>query len=330
MHLAHLDGDTDSTDQRLLDAVEADHSRAGLHEKDLNHVGVAMRDSGLAGLKACPGKVGQVRQLPFSQHDLFENLRIVRDALVGNLAERGVFHDFCGGGLCHATDGVLKPIVNQMPRLFRSGCQQWLLAAVFALAGWSMPSPAAEPQRSSILILGDSLAAGYGLDPSEAFPALIQKKVDAARLNFLVVNAGVSGDTTAGGLRRMDWLLKRRIDVLLLELGGNDGLRGLSVEATRTNLQSIIDRARKANSAVKVVIAGMQMPPNMGEDYNQRFQQVFSDLATTNNTALIPFLLKNVGGNPELNQPDRIHPTAEGHKILAETVWQILEPVLKK
>ena len=217
-----------------------------------------------------------------------------------------------------------------MHRLFRSLGQRFLVGTALIIAAASTSSFAAETQRPTVLILGDSLAAGYGLDPSEAFPALIQKKVDAAKLNFLVVNAGVSGDTTAGGLRRMDWLLKRRIDVLLLELGGNDGLRGLSVEATRTNLQSIIDRAIKANPATKVVIAGMQMPPNMGEDYNQRFQQVFSDLAKTNNTALIPFLLKNVGGNPELNQLDRIHPTAEGHKILAETVWQILEPVLKK
>ena len=217
-----------------------------------------------------------------------------------------------------------------MPSQFLFRCRRWFLAAILVSAVLSTPSFAAAAPRPSVLILGDSLAAGYGLDPSEAFPALIQKKIDAAKLNFTIINAGVSGDTTAGGLRRMDWLLKRRIDVLLLELGGNDGLRGLSVEATRTNLQLIIDRARKANSAVKIVIAGMQMPPNMGDDYNQRFQQVFPDLAKTNNTALIPFLLKDVGGNPELNQPDRIHPTAEGHKIVAETVWQALEPVLKK
>jgi acyl-CoA thioesterase-1 len=217
-----------------------------------------------------------------------------------------------------------------MHRLFRSLGQRFLVSAALINAAASTATFSAETQRPTVVILGDSLAAGYGLDPSEAFPALIQKKVDAAKLNFLVINAGVSGDTTAGGLRRMDWLLKRRIDVLLLELGGNDGLRGLSVETTHTNLQLIIDRARKANSAVKIVIAGMQMPPNMGDDYNQRFQQIFPDLAKTNNTALIPFLLKNVGGNPELNQPDRIHPTAEGHKILAKTVWQVLEPVLKK
>ncbi|MBC8003038.1 MAG: arylesterase [Opitutaceae bacterium] len=217
-----------------------------------------------------------------------------------------------------------------MHSLIRSGCQRWLLAAAFASVIPSVPSFAAEVPRPTVLILGDSLAAGYGLDPSEAFPALIQKKADAAKLNFLVINAGVSGDTTAGGLRRMDWLLKRRIDVLVLELGGNDGLRGLSVEATRTNLQSIVDRARRANPTTKIVIAGMQMPPNMGEEYNTRFQQIFPEIAKANNAALIPFLLQDVGGKPELNQPDRIHPTAEGHRIVAETVWQVLEPVLKK
>ena len=217
-----------------------------------------------------------------------------------------------------------------MNRLFRSGCQRLIVAAALTVACFSPPTFAAEEPRPTILFLGDSLAAGYGIDPSEAFPALIQKKVEAARLNFSIVNAGVSGDTTAGGLRRMDWLLKRRVDVLVLELGGNDGLRGLSVETTRTNLQSIIDRALKANPATKIVIAGMQMPPNMGEDYNTRFQQVFPELAKVNHAILIPFLLKDVGGKPDLNQPDRIHPTAEGHKIVAETVWQILEPVLKK
>jgi acyl-CoA thioesterase-1 len=149
-------------------------------------------------------------------------------------------------------------------------------------------------------------------------------------LNFTVVNAGVSGDTTAGGLRRMDWLLKRKMDVLILELGGNDGLRGIPVTATRTNLQTIIDRARQKNPDVQIIIAGMQMPPSMGEDYTHAFQQVFPDIATANHAALIPFLLEGVGGHPELNQPDQIHPTAEGARIVAANVWKILQPILEK
>src|ERR1700722_14917348 len=186
------------------------------------------------------------------------------------------------------------------------------------------------PERKTIVVLGDSLAAGYGLDPSEAFPALLQSKIDAAGWNFTVINAGLSGDTTAGGLRRMDWLLKRKMDVLVMELGGNDGLRGISPAATRTNLQAIIDHARQKNPQIQIIVAGMQMPPNMGEEYNQAFQKIFPDIAKTNDAALIPFLLEGVGGHPDLNQPDHIHPTAEGDKIVAENVWKILAVVLQK
>lgn len=180
-----------------------------------------------------------------------------------------------------------------------------------------------------IVVLGDSLAAGYGIDPSEAFPALLQEKIDAAKLPFTVVNAGVSGDTTASGLRRIDWQLKKPIDVLLLELGGNDGLRGLTPEATRTNLQGIIDKTLAKNPNTEIVVAGMRMPDSMGEDYTAAYAKVFSDIAKTNNAALIPFLLEGVGGKAELNLPDRIHPTAEGHKIVAATIWKTLEPVLR-
>jgi acyl-CoA thioesterase-1 len=185
-------------------------------------------------------------------------------------------------------------------------------------------------ERKTVVILGDSLAAGYGLDLSEAFPALLQKKVDEAGLKFSVVNAGVSGDTSAGGLRRIDWLLKRRVDVLVLELGGNDGLRGIPATATKTNLQAIIDRAKQKSPQARIVIAGMQMPPNMGAEYTAAFAKVFPDLAKANNAALIPFLLEGVGGNPELNLPDLIHPTAEGQKIVAENVWKVLKPILEK
>ena len=191
-------------------------------------------------------------------------------------------------------------------------------------------SSSAQAERKTIVVLGDSLAAGYGLDPSEAFPALLQKKVDAAGLNFTVVNAGVSGDTSAGGLRRIDWLLKRPVHVLVLELGGNDGLRGIAVGSTKTNLQAIVDRTKQKYPQVKLVIAGMQMPSNMGKEYTAAFQTIFPELAKANDAALIPFLLEGVGGKPELNQPDLIHPTAEGQRIVADNVWAVLKPVLEK
>jgi acyl-CoA thioesterase-1 len=186
-----------------------------------------------------------------------------------------------------------------------------------------------EPERKVVLVLGDSLAAGYGLDPSEAFPALLQGKIDAAGLNWKVVNAGLSGDTSAGGMRRIGWLTKQKIDVLFLELGGNDGLRGIQPETTRTNLQTIINRTREKYPAVQIVIAGMQMPPNMGPDYVRKFEEVYPTLSRENHAALVPFLLEGVGGRPELNQADRIHPTVEGQRIVAENVWRILSPVLE-
>jgi acyl-CoA thioesterase-1 len=209
-----------------------------------------------------------------------------------------------------------------------------LLRVVLALLAASAAAPAADTNppapRPTIVVLGDSLAAGFGLDPTEAFPALLQKRVDDAALNFTVVNAGVSGDTSAGGLRRVDWLLKRRIDVLVLELGGNDGLRGISAGVTRTNLQAIIDRTKQKYPRTEMVIAGMQMPPNMGTEYNTAFARIFPDLARANNTALVPFLLEGVGGKPELNLPDLIHPTAEGQKIVADNVWKVLKPILER
>ena len=180
----------------------------------------------------------------------------------------------------------------------------------------------------TLVVLGDSLAAGLGVDPEQAFPALLQDKITAAGLNYTVVNAGVSGDTSADGLNRLNWLLRRRIDALLLELGGNDGLRGISVSATRENLQSIIDRLKQKYPDAKIIIAGMQMPPNMGADYTEAFRNLYPELAETNHAALVPFLLEGVGGRPGLNQPDHIHPTAEGHKIVAENVWKVLKPVL--
>ena len=180
-----------------------------------------------------------------------------------------------------------------------------------------------------ILILGDSITAGYGLEPDESYPALLQKKIDARGWKFRVVNAGQSGDTSASGLARLDWLLKNRVDVLVLELGGNDGLRGLPPETTRKNLQAIIDRTKQKYPEARIIIAGMKVPPNMGCDYAARFEATFRDLAKQNQAALIPFVLEGVGGIHELNLPDGIHPTAKGHEIVAQNVWKALEPVLK-
>jgi acyl-CoA thioesterase-1 len=220
-----------------------------------------------------------------------------------------------------------------MVNFFRNGVSiTALLAAWFPLAGAVFAQmddpPEANTNRPAILVLGDSLAAGLGVDPSEAYPALLQKKVDAAGLNFAVINGGVSGDTSAGGLRRINWYLRRRIDVLILELGGNDGLRGVPPAATRTNLQAIIDTAKKARPNMKIVIAGMRLPPNLGQDYTGAFEKIYPALARENRAALVPFLLEGVGGRPELNATDQIHPTAEGHQIVAENVWKILKPLL--
>lgn len=196
------------------------------------------------------------------------------------------------------------------------------------------PAPASESatnrsEPNVILFLGDSLSAGLGVRPDQAFPALIQNKIDALGWNFEVVNAGVSGDTTAGGLRRIEWLLKRKVDVLVLELGANDGLRGVSPQETKRNLQAIIDRTKRQYPNVKIVIAGMRLPPNLGFDYTAEFRSIFPELAKTNDAALIPFLLEGVGGDPRLNLLDQIHPSPEGHKIVAENVWTVLKPVLE-
>lgn len=179
-----------------------------------------------------------------------------------------------------------------------------------------------------VLFLGDSIAAGYGVEPEEAFPAIIQHKIDEEGWQFEVLNAGVSGDTSAGGLARIDWLLDYPAAVLVIELGGNDGLRGLPPEVTRRNLESIIERARERYPDVRIVLAGMQMPPNMGESYTDQFRRLYPDISEANDAVLIPFLLDGVGGDPVLNQPDGIHPTARGHAIIADTVWDYLRPIL--
>lgn len=183
----------------------------------------------------------------------------------------------------------------------------------------------------TILFFGDSITAGYGLDDTEdAFPGIIQTKIDSLDLKYQVVNSGVSGETSAGGKSRIEWILNQPIDIFVLELGANDGLRGIPVTETKANLQAIIDAVKEKSPDIKIVLAGMQMPPNMGQDYTSKFAAIFPDLAAENNIDLIPFILEDVGGVQELNQTDGIHPTAEGHKILAENVWEVLFPVIKK
>ena len=183
-------------------------------------------------------------------------------------------------------------------------------------------------ETKTLVFFGDSLTAGYGLDPDEAYPALIQKKIDDAGLHGRVVNAGLSGETTAGGLRRLDWILRQRVDIFVIELGANDGLRGISPESSRSNLQTMIERVRAKYPQAKIVLAGMQLPTNMGPEHTHQFAAIYPELAKTNQATLIPFLLDQVGGITRLNQADGIHPTAEGHQIVAETVWRILKPLL--
>jgi acyl-CoA thioesterase-1 len=183
-------------------------------------------------------------------------------------------------------------------------------------------------ETKSVIFFGDSLTAGYGVDPDEAYPALIQKKIDEAHQPWHVVNAGLSGETTAGGLRRLDWILRQPVDIFVIELGGNDGLRGIAPATTRSNLEAMIKRIRQRYPNAKVVVAGMQMPTNMGPEHRRTFAAIYPEIAEASGAVLIPFLLDRVGGDPSLNQSDGIHPTAEGHKIVAETVWRTLQPLL--
>ncbi len=190
-------------------------------------------------------------------------------------------------------------------------------------------TPADSNRQKTILFFGNSLTAGYGVDPAEAFPGRIGQRLDSLKLNYRVINAGVSGETTAGGRSRVGWTLRQPVDIFVLELGGNDGLRGLPLAATRQNLQAIIDTVRARSPQAQIVLAGMQIPPNMGPDYTSEFRQIYPELAKKNNLTLIPFLLEGVGGIPRLNQPDGIHPTPEGHKLVAETVWKTLESLVR-
>lgn len=183
-------------------------------------------------------------------------------------------------------------------------------------------------KKKTIVFYGNSLTAGYGLSPSESFPAIIQKKIDSLHLPYQVVNAGVSGETSSGGKTRIDWILQQPVDIFVLELGANDGLRGIPLSETKKNLQEIIDKVKAKYPDTKLVFAGMQIPPSMGQTYTTEFKNIYTELAEKNSMTLIPFLLEGVGGEATLNQQDGIHPTAEGHLILAENVWKQLQKLL--
>ena len=181
----------------------------------------------------------------------------------------------------------------------------------------------------TILFFGDSITAGYGLSPEDAFPAHVEAMLVKKGMDVKVVNAGLSGETSAGGLSRIDWVLRQPIDVFILELGANDGLRGLPLGQTRANLQAIIDKVKAKNPKVKLVLAGMMVPPNLGEEYTSEFKEIYPRLARKNNASLIPFLLEGVAGDGQLNLADGIHPNVAGHKIVARTVLKTIEPLLK-
>jgi acyl-CoA thioesterase-1 len=205
-----------------------------------------------------------------------------------------------------------------------TGCQQPKEKPANAVS--EMPSL----QRPAVLFLGTSLTAGYGIDPLQAYPALIQQKIDSAGLDYRVVNAGLSGETSAGALRRADWVFQQPISVLVLETGANDGLRGLPPDSLRANIQAILDRAKRLRPAPRLVLVGMRIPPNYGRAYTERFAAIYPELAKANGAVLVPFLLDGVGGVRSLNQADGVHPTAEGQRKMAETVWRVLEPVLRE
>lgn len=199
-----------------------------------------------------------------------------------------------------------------------------------APAGRDAPAPAAVGERGRVVFLGTSLTAGLGLDPDQAFPALIQRKIDSAGLPFEAVNAGVSGETSAGARRRIDWLLRQPMSVLVIETGANDGLRGLEVDSLRANIEAIVGDARRLSPPPAIVLLGMRAPPNMGFGYARRFREVYADVADKHDLPLVPFLLDGVAGVASLNQGDMIHPTAKGQQRMAELVWEVLEPVLRR
>ena len=212
--------------------------------------------------------------------------------------------------------------------LFLFSCQQANRKAVVESESSTTEESSSTEEKKAIVFFGDSITAGYKLDLSEAFPALIGEIVDSLGMDYRVVNAGLSGETTASGYSRVDWVLKNKVDIFVLELGANDGLRGIKTEETIKNLQGIIDKVNDKYPSAQIVVAGMQIPPNLGQEYTEAFKNIFPEMAEKNELPLIPFLLDGVAGDPELNLEDGIHPTPEGHAVLADNVWKILEPLL--
>ncbi|WP_375437550.1 arylesterase [uncultured Hymenobacter sp.] len=229
----------------------------------------------------------------------------------------------------------MKPVLSLFScgvLLLLAGCNADPKTAQAPATAATPPAPAASVPvgKQTILFFGNSLTAGYGVDPDEAFPALIGEKIDSAGLGYTVVNAGLSGETTAGGRSRVGWVLRQPVSIFVLELGGNDGLRGLPLTDTRRNLQAIIDTVRRRRPATRIVLAGMQIPPNLGAEYATQFKALYSELASKNQLVLIPFLLEGVGGVAKLNQQDGIHPTPAGHRLIARTIWPVLQPLLQQ
>jgi acyl-CoA thioesterase-1 len=190
-------------------------------------------------------------------------------------------------------------------------------------------SSTVQADQKIILFFGNSLTAGYGIDQEDAFAGLTQLRIDSLGLDYKVINGGLSGETTAGGLSRLDWFLEDKPDIFVLELGGNDGLRGIDLTETKSNLLAMVDKVRAKFPETKIILAGMQIPPNMGQEYSNEFKKIYPAVAKEKNVTLIPFLLENVGGIPELNLPDGIHPTEKGHKIVLETIWPYILSQLK-
>ena len=216
-----------------------------------------------------------------------------------------------------------------VPRL-RLVLRSLLLCSLLSTVQPAQAAKRESPQVITILCLGDSLTAGYGLSRSQAYPALLTEKLRAGNYQSDVINAGSSGDTTGNALRRLPNFLRHKVDILVIELGINDAFRGIPVETIRANLQAIIDQTRAKWPDVQIVIAGMQVPLFANDPYVLAFGEMFADLAEKNHAALIPFFLQRVGGDPTLNQTDRIHPNAAGQRVLADTVWQVLQPIVEK
>jgi acyl-CoA thioesterase-1 len=246
---------------------------------------------------------------------------------------------------------IMAPIIQNMLVLPRTVCCLALLAvslwacdqqigkpapkiqgtSVDARPGTKSPPPsnaAPRPEERILVAFGDSLTAGLGVSPEESYPARLQEKLLLSGYRYRVVNAGVSGDTTAGGLRRVEWVLKSKPDIVIVELGANDGLRGLDLKETRANLTTIIQRFLAAD--VKVVLAGMKLPPNYGADYARAFQSMYTELAKQQGIAMIPFFLDGVAAKTALNQADGIHPTGQGYAVIVTGLWPVVEPLLKK